>query len=99
MHRTLDVLDRVLTHILKHAGHLSFDVVANHFGQATPPDGRERLDSSGDVDTLAIDVVALDHDFAKIDTDAVADALGFGDFRLRPFPSHLVSPARSSQRR
>ena len=28
---------------------------------------------------FAIDVVALDNDFAKIDADAVADALGFGD--------------------
>ena len=79
MHRTLDVLDRMLAHVLEDAGHFPLDVVANHFGQGYAAHRSERLQPRGHVNALAINVVTLDDNFSQIDANAVAYALGFGD--------------------
>ncbi len=51
---------------------------------ATPPGSAQRLQARGDIDAIAVDVVALDDDFAEIDADAIADPLVLADsVRLR----------------
>src|SRR5436190_21211993 len=77
MHRTLDVLDRMLAHVLEDAGHFPLDVVANHFGQGYAAHRSERLQSRGHVNSLAINVVTLDDNFSHSDAYAVAYALRF----------------------
>ena len=79
MHRTLDVLHRVLAHILERAGGLAFYLIPDDAGEGYAAHWGKGLESRSHVDPFAIDVVALDNDFAKIDAHAVADALGFGD--------------------
>ena len=63
---------------------LALDLIAHNARDRHAADRRQRLEARRDVDAFAVDVVALDDDFAQIDADAVADALGFGKIRSRP---------------
>jgi hypothetical protein len=82
MHRTLDVLDAVLAHVFEHASSLAFGLIFNHTLQRRTTHRSQRLDACGDVDAFAVDVVAIDDDFAEIDADAVAQSLSFLGCRL-----------------
>ena len=52
---------------------------------------RERLEPGGDVDAVAVNVVALDDDVAEVDADAERDALVLGQLALAlgDAPLHL----------
>ena len=86
-HRTLDILHRVLAQILERRTRTLPATWSRTVREtAMPPDWRERLQPRGDVDAVAIDVVAFDDDVAEIDADAVADALVLRRARLRRVP-------------
>ena len=71
--RTIDVLDAYVTAILE----MNVDSIANAFvddrGDADPAGLSERLQSRGDVDTIAIDVVVFDDDIAEVNADSEHD--------------------------
>ena len=73
-----DVLDRVLAQIARIRAHLALDLIAHHARERDAARRRQRLQPRGHVDAVAVDIVALDDDFAEIDADAIADALGSG---------------------
>jgi hypothetical protein len=73
-HRTGDVFDLLLAQILKGKGQPVADVVMNRIGDEHPAGIGERFDAGGDVDAVAIEVVALDNHVAEIDADAQFDA-------------------------
>src|SRR5207237_8043931 len=95
MHLPLDVLDRMLAHVLEDAGHFPLDVVANHFGQGYAARRSERLQPRGHVNALAITVVTLDDNFSQIDTNPVAYALHFVDLCSGLLPCLLSRPGAS----
>ena len=85
VNRTLYVLDLVEAQIFEHGGDFSGDLIGDVARQSDAADGGQRLQPRGDVDALAINVVALDNDVAKIDADAIAQALALGLARLGRF--------------
>jgi hypothetical protein len=74
--RSVDVLDTDVAAVLE----VNVDPVADAFvddrGDANPAGLGERLEPRGDVDAVAVDVVALDNDIAEIDADAQHDRGG-----------------------
>jgi hypothetical protein len=80
MYWSLDVLDAVFAHVFECARQLTFDVVPDHLGQRYAADWRKRLDARSYVDTVAVNVVAVDNNVAQIDADPIADLLRFGEF-------------------
>src|ERR1700691_4875034 len=71
--RPVDVLDADLAAVLE----VNVDAVANAFiddrGDANASGFGERLEPRGDVDAIAVNVLAFDDDVAKIDADAQHD--------------------------
>ena len=49
---------------------------------STPPGSAQLLQAGGDVDAVAVDVLALDDHVAEVDADAERDALGLGHVPL-----------------
>src|ERR1022692_680478 len=82
MHRPFDVLDGMLAHVLEYAGSFALYLIPDDARDGYATDRSERLQPSGDVDAFAIDVITVYNDIAKIDADAVADPLGFGELLL-----------------
>src|SRR6476469_869007 len=57
--------------------HLAGHLVSNGARQRDAARLRQRLQARGDVDAVAIDVLAVDDDFTEIDPDPIANALAF----------------------
>jgi len=74
-HRPCDVLDLLLAQILERKGQPGADVVVNGVGDEDATGVGEGFDPCRDVDTVAIEVVALDDHVAEIDADAQFDAV------------------------
>ncbi len=74
-HRPGDVLDLLLAQILKDEGQPVAHVIVHRIGDEHPAGIGQRLDPCGDVDAVAIEVVALDDHVAEIDADAQFDAV------------------------
>jgi hypothetical protein len=70
-----DVLDLLLAEILEDKGQPVAHVVMNRIGDEHPAGFGQGLDPGGDVDAVAIEVVALDDYVAEIDADAHFDAV------------------------
>ena len=73
-HRPGDVLDLLLAQILEDKGQPVADVVVDRIGDEHPAGIGQGFDPRGDVDAVAIEVVALDDHVAEIDADAQFDA-------------------------
>jgi len=73
-HRAGDVLDLLLAQILKGEGQPVANVIVNGTGDEHPAGIGQRLYASGDIDAIAVEVVALDDHIAEIDADAQLDA-------------------------
>src|SRR6201997_865901 len=73
--RAGDVFDLLFTEILKDKGQPVAHLVMNRIGDEHPAGIGQGLDPRGDVDAVAIEVVALDDHIAEIDADAQIDAL------------------------
>jgi hypothetical protein len=61
-----------------------FHLILDDAGDGDPSSRSKRLQSRGNIDALTVDVVALDDDFAEIDSDAIMDAFGIRDLRVGP---------------
>ncbi len=83
MYRSLDVLDRVLAEILESERHFARHLITHGARYRDTAGRRQRLQTGRDIDTVAVNVVAFDNDFAKRNADAVADLIGFGCNALR----------------
>ena len=70
-----DVLHRLLAHVLERAVELSAHLVVDLGGYADAAGLGERFQSGGDVDTLAVNILALDDDVTEIDANAQVNAL------------------------
>ena len=73
-HRPLDVLQRLLAHVLEGEVEPVADMVAHRAGDGDAARPGDALEPRRDVDAVAEDVVALDDDVAEIDADAELDA-------------------------
>ena len=72
--RRRDILERPLAEIVIVERQLAADLVV-HFPRHDDAAGlRDLLEARGDVDAVAVDVAAFDHDVAQIDADAERDA-------------------------
>ncbi len=84
----LDRLGDVLDSLRAHRSEGEVEALAHplaHLARDAHPAGLgQPLEPGGDVDAIAIDVLALDNDVAKVNPDAEADALGLGEVRLPP---------------
>jgi len=73
-HRPGNVLDLLLAQILEDKGQPVAHLVVDRIGDEHPAGIGQGFDASGDVDAVAIEVVALDDHVAEIDADAQLDA-------------------------
>ena len=71
--RPVDVLDRYLSAILEPDVDAIADAFVDDRGDADPAGLGERLQARGDIDAIAVDVVALHDHVAEIDADAQHD--------------------------
>ncbi len=78
MHRPLYVLDAVFAHVLKNARRLAVNLILDDARQRHATDRRQRLDPRRHVDAFAVNVVALDDNLTKVDTDPIAYGPGIG---------------------
>jgi hypothetical protein len=74
-HRAGDILNLLLAQIREDKGQPVAHVVVNRVGDEYPAGIGQGLDPRGNVDAVAIKVVALDDDIAEIDADAQLDAV------------------------
>jgi hypothetical protein len=81
-HRPCDVLDLLLAEILKEKGQPVAHVVVDRIGDEHPAGIGQGFDPGGDVDAVAVEVVALNDHVAEIDTDAQFDAVVGRDIRV-----------------
>ena len=81
-HRPGDVLDLLLAQILEDEGQPVAHVVVDRIGDEHPAGIGQGFDPRGDVDAVAIEVVALDDHIAEIDADAQLDAVVRRDARV-----------------
>jgi hypothetical protein len=58
------------------------DMGMDSFGDAYPARRCQRLETCGDIDAIAHEIVAIDDDVAEIDADAKAHAIGLGQARI-----------------
>src|SRR5262245_66231002 len=72
-----DVLQVLRTAILDIEGEFSARMIQDSLGDADAAGLGERLDPSGNVDAIAVYVVAIDDDIAEIDADGDIEAGGF----------------------
>ncbi len=68
-HRLGDVLDRLRAEIDDRQVELALDLVEHRAGNADTAGIGERLEPSGDVYAVAVDVVAIHNDVAEVDPD------------------------------
>ena len=69
-----NVLEQLLAEILKDKGQAVAHLVMDRIGDEHPAGISQGFDPGGDVDAVAIEVVALDDHVAEIDADAQFDA-------------------------
>src|SRR5207245_9191869 len=69
-----DVLDALLADVVERVRKLLADVIVHGAADADAARFRKRLQPCGDVDAVAVDVVAVYDHVAEIDPDAKADA-------------------------
>ena len=81
----------------KAKGSRSRDVVVNACWRRTPRRLGQGFDPRGDVDAVAVDVVALDDHVAEIDADAQLDAVVRRDIRV-PLGHRLLHLDRAAHR-
>jgi len=96
-HWPCDVLDLLLAQILEDEGQPVADVVMHRIGDEHPAGIGERLDARGDVDAVAIEIVALDDHVAEIDADAQLDAAVRPDSSV-PLGHRLLHRDRAAHR-
>src|SRR5918994_2115877 len=86
-----DVLDPLLAHIAENVRKLVANMIAHRAREANPAWLGQRLQSRGDIDAVAVDVVAVDDHVADIDPDAKFDAAvyWFGGIALSHRALHL----------
>jgi len=80
--RLRDVLDLLIAEILEIDLDLVPDLVEDIAGHADAAGVRQSLQARGNVDAVAVDVVAVDDDVADVDADAVDDSALDGDLRV-----------------
>ena len=85
--RPVDVLDVHLAAVLEADVDAVADALVDDRGDANAAGLGQRLQARGDVDAVAVDVVALDDDVAEIDADAERDLRAGGGLR-RDRPLH-----------
>src|SRR5271166_3709029 len=74
-HRPGNVLDLLLAEILKDKRQPIANVIMNRVGDEHPAGIGQGFDPCGDIDAVAIEVIALDDHVAEIDADAQLDAV------------------------
>jgi len=79
MHRLRDIFDLLFPDVRESVGEPVADMVANRTRDAHAAGLRQSLQPRGDVDAVAIDVVAIRDDIAKIDPDPEDDPLVFAE--------------------
>ena len=94
VHRSRDVLDLLLAHVLEGEAQLVAHLVAHHAADADAAGLGQGFQPRGDVDAIAEDVVAVDDDVAEIDADAELDALSAGTPALRSAMPRCTSTAQ-----
>ena len=77
-HRLGDVLQTLRADVFEHDLNLALDVIIGGAGDQDAARLGDRLQPRCDVDAVAIEVAALDHDVAEIDTDAQDDVAILG---------------------
>ena len=77
-HRPGDVLHLVLAEVEEIEREPIAHLRVDRFGDADPAGRRQRLQTRGDVDAVAHQIVAVDDDVAEIDADAKAHAVRLG---------------------
>jgi hypothetical protein len=82
MDRLRDVLDALLAHVVERVGEPIADVVADRARDADAARFGQPIQPRGDIDAVAVDVIAIDNHVAEIDADAEDDALILGDTRI-----------------
>ena len=82
--RTGDVLERELAQVLEAEVELAADLVVHLAGDADTAWLGPAFQPGGDVDPVAVDVLALDDHVADVDADPKPDALGRGQVQLAP---------------
>src|SRR5215469_14414851 len=82
-HRIRDVFKLMLPHIAGMNREFTFDLLIGVFRKAERTRPSQRLHPSGNIDTIAINVVVIvDDDVANIDADAKFDSTIFGNYRV-----------------
>src|SRR4029453_11874890 len=81
-HRSPDVLDALLAHILEGIVEVVADLVAHRAGNADPAGLSQTPQPRCNVPPIPEDVVVLDDDIAEIDSDPKPDAPIFGHRRF-----------------
>jgi hypothetical protein len=79
VHWSCDVFDLLLAQIRKAEIDLVAHLVAHDPADADPARLGQRLQPRGDIDAVAVNVILLEDDVAKIDADAKLDAAFLGD--------------------
>jgi hypothetical protein len=92
-----DVFDLLLAEIFEDKGQPVAHLIMSRVGDEHPAGIGEGLDPRGDVDAVAIEIVALDDDVAEIDADAQLDAVVSPDARV-PFGHRLLHLDRTAHR-
>ena len=77
--RPIEVLDGLLAEILERHGERVADMLVNVARDANPAGLRQCLHAGRDVDTVAVEIAALDHDVTEADADAKRDPLSLRD--------------------
>ena len=75
MHGPCDVLERLLAEVAGRDGQLADHLVEGGGGQHDPARLGQTFEPGGDVDAVAVQVVAIDQHVTEIDADAQADGL------------------------
>ena len=96
-HRASDVLDLLLAQILKHKRQPVAHVLIHRVGDEHPAGIGQRFDARGDIDAVAIEVVAPDNHVAEIDADAQFDAIVRRDTGV-PLGHRLLHRDRAAHR-
>jgi hypothetical protein len=69
-HRLSDVLNRLLAKIFAVQCELVLDLIVDCMGDADAAGVGETLEAGGDVDAVAVDLLAIHHHVAEVDADA-----------------------------
>jgi hypothetical protein len=77
-----NVFDALLTQILVTQRKLRSDLTVNHVRNANAPRLGQALQSRGDIDTIAVNLLALDHHIAEVDADAELHPTVEGQLRI-----------------